>query len=71
MVESRGLAARPIGTITSGVFGFFGLEVQEEFMVGKLGGLGVDDLGWVLGVDEVEVRNMIVVMVYIQIELDD
>lgn len=45
MLETEWHAAPPVCAVGAGVFCFFGLEVQEDFVVGEEGGLGVFYLG--------------------------
>ena len=44
VVETRRLFALAICRVGAGVFGVFGQEVQEDFVVGEEGGLGSFDL---------------------------
>ena len=57
-----GFLAGAAGAIGAAVFGFFALEVDEDFVVCEEGGLGVDDLGWMLmgvfGGDGMEMRRV-------------
>ena len=48
MVQTRGLLALPRCRVCACIFGVFGEEVQEDFVVGEERGLGVRDLwvGW-------------------------
>ena len=45
VLEAFGLPSLAVCAIFAGVFGVFLAEVQEEFVVGEEGGLGVFDLG--------------------------
>lgn len=44
MVEARGFVALCAGVVGTSVFCFFGEEVEEDFVVGEEGGLGIFDL---------------------------
>jgi hypothetical protein len=49
VVQARGLLALPACVIGAGVLCLFYLKVQEDFMVGEKGCLGVFDLGGLVG----------------------
>ena len=45
VLKAFGLPSLAVCAVFAGVFGVFLAEVQEEFVVGEEGGLGVFDLG--------------------------
>jgi hypothetical protein len=44
VVQAGWLRSFPVGAIGAGVFCFFFAEVQQDFVVGEQGGLGIFDL---------------------------